>query len=255
MRRRKIHIFMLVPCLALGGWLAAKHRADEQEQAKWRQMDAPYRATARGNGYWIKPGVQKSVPSRSGKICGLLDIVYAEDVTGLTQDGLYEYNFDSDFPDLGTDSADSIEVNCEISFGEEPDRKAFYLRVDQKYFVPGEFADPFDEFLAKGQRAAKEGQFTVELKGKGYEGEVSATQGGYVVRTCPEGGQYVVTLATVDSGALGVLGAWREPLLRVLAETERIGACAVADASGPNSDVFRAYEESERLRSSAPPAP
>jgi hypothetical protein len=248
MRRRKTLVFMLVFCLALGGWLAAKYRAEEQEQAKWRQMDAPYRATVRGNRYWIKKAIPIFGPSSTGKICGLLDVLDAENITGVVQDKLLEYNNTSKFPGLRANSAKDIGMTCEISFDGKSERKAFYLRIDHRDFTPGAFEDPFAQFLATGQEAAKEGQSTVEIRGKNYAGEVSTTQGGYVVRTCPKGGQYVVTLATTDSGALGVLGAWREPLLRVLTETERIGACAVADASGPNSENVRNAKETQRLR-------
>ncbi len=245
-------ILLIVPCLAFGGWLIFRDEPEDVASARWLKMQEPYRADVGPNNYWIKPGRRGVPSSNAGKICGLLDIVDAEEITGLTQDKLYEHNSHILFPTPSFSPANSITIHCEISTGLGPKSGYLTLEINVREFGSSPMWDSFEEFLATGQQAAKEGQFTVEMLGKGYEGEVSTTQGGYVVRTCPKGGQYIVTLATVGKGGLGVLGAWREPLLRVLAETERIGACALADKSGPTSENSRGARKVERLHPISP---
>ncbi len=232
MRKLKIILLLLISCLGLGALLVSR----DQESVPPKKEKI------------IQAGDAFYPPSRPGRICGLINATDAEKITASTGASLYEYNQSREFPINIDVEGKGISVNCLVQKNTEDNSPEISLKVEAKT-LPGDgvSVDPFDYAVAYGQGFAGKSKKPERLSGTGYAGLVSATHGGYILTTCPQGGSFIVVLGT-SNAELAVPGMWIEPLFRVLAEAERLGACVKADEWAPNSKRLRAAEESRRLR-------
>ncbi len=239
---------ILIPFLAigLGVGIIMQNRASEIKS----ETPEPYNIQA--------GAYRRYPPSRPGLICGLLKMEDAQKITGLPRTSLFEFNNGPEFPQYIDTEGKGIFVDCAIGLGKAPGNKTFSLLISWQDYSREKYVDnDFNHMRSLSKEIVGTSERPEQLRGEGYSGEFSANNGGYIIQTCPQNGQFIVVLGTKGSGPLGNSEAWRVALTNLQIRTKKYGACVAADQWGPQSERVRAAKANlkERLRNAGVPDP
>jgi hypothetical protein len=177
---------------------------------------------------------RNQLPSKPGRICGMLKMSEAMRITGLPSTSLFESNNGADFPDKTLNVPGGPSLECSVITAKDSGVTGFMLGIRVNEFIRiNELMPPFDEMKGGGETLAEVDDYPEIIRGKDYFGKTSSTNGGYILQKCPGGGELVIVLGTSESSPTGVPNTWREPLERILTEAKQLGACIAADRQVP----------------------
>ncbi|MGL5828752.1 MAG: hypothetical protein ACRC0L_04185 [Angustibacter sp.] len=167
-----------------------------------------------------KPGAQSGssrtgAASAAGLVCGVIDQSHVSDIFELPA---AEQNAKTELSAYPQNSAEFTDVSCTISSTTQP-REVLSLEITR---------GPFNEkprwnFLKELQDDTASVPEALSLPSMLGEGRVAPGVGGYIIRECPKGGQYLLAVTTRTQS--GTATKWLRLLSAAVPLADDLGAC------------------------------
>jgi hypothetical protein len=150
--------------------------------------------------------------SPPGYVCGVLDRRDVGLLTGVRPQELHEESSRNTYP---TSRESFYGISCTVLDESDPQRELVGLEVEMV---------PLDDYVSMRRREITYVPGSVKLLESLGEGRIAPRTGGYLVRRCPQGGEYLIR-ANTQVGA-GTAEQWAEIFEETAPRADRSGACS-----------------------------